>query len=74
MGRENREKMVVVLDLKNKKKNKKMQSPPETAARWRCGTFIKNLTAHYNIQFCVSFQFSFEWKAFRRLQIGLNGA
>ena len=25
--------------------------PAETAARWRCGHLIKNLTAHYNSQF-----------------------
>ena len=31
--------------------------PAELAARWHCGLLIKNLTAYYNIQFCVSFNF-----------------
>ena len=31
----------------------------ETAARWRCELLIKNLTAHYDSQFCVSFNFDF---------------
>ena len=30
---------------------------PEMAARWRCGSLIKNLTLHYHSQFCVSLNF-----------------
>ena len=26
--------------------------PPEITARWRCEPLIKNITAHYNSQFC----------------------
>ena len=44
------------------------RSPPaEMAARWRCGILIKNLTAQYNSQFCVSFCFCFDQEAFRHL-------
>ena len=35
------------------------QSPPQITARWRYRLPMKNLTAHYNIQFCVSFHFCF---------------
>ena len=35
----------------------------ETAARWRCGPPIKNVTAHYNGPFCVSFHFCFDLEA-----------
>ena len=45
--------------------------PPETAARWRCGPLINNLSPHYNSQFCVSFRFCFDWEALKQL---LNGA
>ena len=41
--------------------------PPETAASWRCGPLINNLTAHLNSQFCVSFHFCFDCKALSRL-------
>ena len=41
--------------------------PPETAARWRCGLSINNVTAHHNNQFCVSFHFCFDWEALRLL-------
>ena len=34
--------------------------PAEIAARWRCGLPIKNLRTHNNLQFCVSFNFSFQ--------------
>ena len=37
--------------------------PPEIAARWRCIPLIKNMTAHYNRQFCVSFHYCFHWEA-----------
>ena len=36
------------------------QRPPlEIAARWRCVPLIKNMTAHYNSQFCASFHYCF---------------
>ena len=35
------------------------RSPAEIAARWRYRPPIKNLTAHYNSPFCVSFSFLF---------------
>ena len=41
------------------------RSPPKIAARWRYRLPINNLTAHYIIQFCVSFNFCFAeevWK------------
>ena len=37
--------------------------PPEIAARWRCVPLIKNMTAHYNSQFCVSFHYCIDWEA-----------
>ena len=37
--------------------------PPKIAARWRYRLPIENLTAHYNTQFCVSFNFWFCQKA-----------
>ena len=39
------------------------QPPLEIAARWRCVSVIKNMTAHYNSQFCVSFHYCFHWEA-----------
>ena len=33
------------------------------AARWRCVPLIKNMTAHYNSQFCVSLHYCFHWGA-----------
>ena len=35
----------------------------EITARWRCRPLIKNMTAHYNSQFCVSFHHCFHWEA-----------
>ena len=35
------------------------QSPQKITARWRYRLPIKNLTAHYNSQLCVSFHFCF---------------
>ena len=32
----------------------RQRPPAKTGARWRCGVLIKNMTAHYNIPFCVS--------------------
>ena len=39
------------------------QLPPTIAARWRYRIAIKNLTAHYNSWFCVSFYFCFAQEA-----------
>ena len=39
------------------------QPPPEIAAKWHCVPLIKNMTAHYNSQFCVSFHYCFHWEA-----------
>ena len=36
----------------------------ENGARWRCWPHIKNVTAHYDNQFCVSFHFCFDWMGF----------
>ena len=44
------------------------------AARWRYRPSIKNLTAHYNSQFWVSFHFCFYQEAQKRLQTCLNWA
>ena len=35
----------------------------ESAAGWCCGQLIKNLIAHYNSQFCVSFPFNWNPQA-----------
>ena len=44
------------------------RSPPaEMAAIWRCGLLIKNLTPHYEGQFCVSFNFCFDQEPLRCL-------
>ena len=32
----------------------RQRPPAKMGARWRCGVLIKNMTAHYNILFCVS--------------------
>ena len=37
--------------------------PPDKTARWRCRPLNKNMTAHYNSQFCVGFHNCFLWKA-----------
>ena len=37
--------------------------PPKITARWRHRLPIKNLTAHYDSQFCVSFYFCFAQEA-----------
>ena len=39
----------------------------ETDARWRCVLLIINLTAHYDSQFCVSFNFCFDQESLRCL-------
>ena len=36
---------------------------PEIAARWRCVPLIKKMTAHYDSQFCVRFNYGFHWEA-----------
>ena len=36
---------------------RRQRPPAETAARWRCGLLIKNVTAPYNCQFCDGFHF-----------------
>ena len=38
--------------------------PLEIAARWRCVPLIKNMTAHYDSQFCVSFCYCFHCEAY----------
>ena len=45
---------------------------PETSARWRCVLLINNLTAHYNSQFCVSFNFCFDQESARCMSISGN--
>ena len=45
---------------------RRCRSPPETAARWYYGPLIKDLTEHYNSQFCVSLIF-IDWEVTRRL-------
>ena len=35
---------------------------PEIAARWRCLSLIKKMTAHYNSQFFVSLHYCFHWE------------
>ena len=47
--------------------------PAEIAARWRYRPPIKNMTAHYNSQFCVSFHCCFLQEAQKRLWTCLNG-
>ena len=46
----------------------------EIAARWRYRRPIKNITAHYASQFCVSFHCCFLQEAQKRLWRCLNGA
>ena len=46
----------------------------EIAARWRYRHPIKNMTVHYNSQFCVSFHCCFLQEAQKRLWTCLNGA
>ena len=48
--------------------------PAEIAARWRYRATIKNMTAHYDSQFCVSFHCCFLQEAQKRLWTCLNGA
>ena len=48
--------------------------PAEIAARWRYRPPIKNMTAHYNSRFCVSFHCCFLQEAQKRLWTSQNGA
>ena len=48
--------------------------PAEITARWRYRPPIKNMTAHYNSQFCVSVYCCFLQEAQKRLWMCLNGA
>ena len=48
--------------------------PAEIAARWCYRPTIKNMTAHYNSQFCVSFHCCFLQEAQKHLWTCLNGA
>ena len=50
------------------------RSPAEIAARWRYRPPIKNMTAHYDSQFCVSFHCCLLQEAPNRLWTCLNGA
>ena len=50
------------------------RSQPKIAARWRYRPPIKNLTSHYNSQFCVSFHCCFFQEAQKRLWTCPNGA
>ena len=51
-----------------------LQAPAKIAARLRYRPPIKNRTAHYDSQFCVSFNFCFYQEAQKRLYTCLNGA
>jgi hypothetical protein len=53
---------------------RRRRSPAEIAARWRYRPPIKNMTAYYNSQFCVSFHCCFLQEAQKRLWTCLNGA
>ena len=46
---------------------RRRRSLAEIAARWRCRLHIKNLTPHYNSEFCVSFHFCVDQEDGRRL-------
>ena len=53
---------------------RRRRSPAEIAARWRYRPPIKNMTAHYNSQCCVSFFCCLLQEAQKRLWTCLNGA
>ena len=53
---------------------RRRRSSTEIAARWRYRPPIKNITAHYNNQFCVSFHCCFLQEAQKRLWKCLNWA
>ena len=54
--------------------HRRRRSPAEITARWRYRPPIKNLTSHYDSQFCVSFHCCFLKEAQQRLWTCLNGA
>ena len=62
-----RKRLLLQLSEAQSTRLQRRRPPPETAARWRCGPLINNLTARYDGKFCISFNLCFDWEARRPL-------